>query len=56
MIEVSRHIRGIVDDMEASTIDVGSAVTMPREAYTSEAFFELEKEAIPPGAAPRQDG
>src|ERR1700761_1914252 len=46
MIEVSRHIRGIVDAMEASTSDVGSAVTMPREAYTSEAFFELEKEAI----------
>ena len=29
MFEVSSHLRGVVDDMEASTSDVASAVTMP---------------------------
>jgi len=46
MNPISADLRRIVDEIEASTVDVKAAITMPREAYTSEQFFELEKEAV----------
>jgi phenylpropionate dioxygenase-like ring-hydroxylating dioxygenase large terminal subunit len=46
MKPISPFIRGLVEDIAASTVDVKQALTMPREAYTSTEYFELEKEAI----------
>lgn len=46
MTQITPFLRGLVEDIAASTVDVKEARTMPREAYTSPEYFELEKEAL----------
>jgi phenylpropionate dioxygenase-like ring-hydroxylating dioxygenase large terminal subunit len=46
MKPISSFIHALVEDIAGSTSNVRQAKTMPREAYTSQEFFEFEKESI----------
>ncbi len=45
-VELTDHIRGILAQLDASTLEVDKAVTMPPAVYTSEEWFEFEKRAV----------
>jgi len=45
-VELTEHLRNILDDLDDSTLDVSEAITMPPAVYTSEEFFEFEKRAV----------
>lgn len=45
-IELTEHIRSILDQLDPSDQDVETAITLPPEVYTSEEWFEFEKRAI----------
>ena len=45
-VELTDHIRGILAQLDASTLDVDKAVSMPPAVYTSEEWFEFEKRAV----------
>jgi phenylpropionate dioxygenase-like ring-hydroxylating dioxygenase large terminal subunit len=46
LTEPSMKTMRLVEEMEASTTGIETAVTLPAELYTSESFFEFEKDAI----------
>ena len=43
---VSARIRSVLEQMEASTLAVDQARTLPPECYTSKEFLEFEKDAL----------
>ncbi len=45
-IELTGHLRGILDQLEESAADLESCLSLPPEVYTSEAWFEFEKRAV----------
>jgi phenylpropionate dioxygenase-like ring-hydroxylating dioxygenase large terminal subunit len=45
-MNVSPRVSHIVQGIHDSTLDVGEAIGLPPEAYTSEEFFEFERAAI----------
>ena len=45
-VQLTAHIREIVDGLDESALDVEKAVAMPPAVYTSEEWFEFEKRAV----------
>ncbi|GAA1697545.1 (2Fe-2S) ferredoxin [Mycolicibacterium murale] len=45
-VAASDHVTDIVGGIVQSTLDVGEAIGLPPEAYTSDEFFEFERQAI----------
>ena len=45
-IELTDHLRGIIEQLAESTAELESCVSLPPEVYTSEAWFEFEKRAV----------
>jgi phenylpropionate dioxygenase-like ring-hydroxylating dioxygenase large terminal subunit len=47
VVGITTSVRQIlVDDLEASDVDVDRAITLPRKCYTDAEFFEFEKSAL----------
>jgi hypothetical protein len=45
-IELSEHLQSLLAQPEGSDAELETCVTLPRELYTSEQWFEYEKPAV----------
>ena len=45
-VSLNDHLRGILDQLDESNVELKDCLSMPPAVYTSEEWFEFEKRAI----------